>query len=63
MLEYDCNPNPLRDELLTERLPLDNHMVRIPQGPGLGIGIDSHVLKHFSADHRKSSIASVSSGQ
>jgi D-galactarolactone cycloisomerase len=63
MLEYDCNPNPLRDELLTERLPLDNHMVRIPQGPGLGVEIDSHVLKHFSADHRKSSIASASSGQ
>lgn len=54
MLEYDCNPNPLRDELAGEPFRLEDHMVRVPQGPGLGIEIDPSVLEHFTAQHRES---------
>jgi len=53
MLEYDCNPNPLRDELLVENFRLEDHMVRVPQGPGLGIEIRSDVLDRYTVEHRQ----------
>jgi D-galactarolactone cycloisomerase len=54
MLEYDCNPNPLRDELITERFQLEDHMVRVPQGSGLGIEVNRDVLQKYTAEHRES---------
>lgn len=54
MLEYDCNPNPLRDDLLVDRFQLEDHTVRIPQGPGLGIEINPDVLNQYTVQHRQS---------
>ena len=55
LLEYDSNPNPLREELLVENFRLEDQMVKIPQGPGLGIGIDEDVLQRYTVRHRESS--------
>lgn len=54
MLEYDCNPNPLREELPVESFRLENGMVPVPQGPGLGIEISPEVLNRYTVEHRKS---------
>jgi D-galactarolactone cycloisomerase len=52
MLEFDRNPNPLRDELLTRPFTLDGEAVRIPQGPGLGVEINRGTLKRFTVSYR-----------
>jgi D-galactarolactone cycloisomerase len=54
MLEYDCNPNPLREELLAEPFGLDGDRVLIPQGPGLGIELDPDALGRYTAARRES---------
>jgi len=54
MLEFDRNPNPLRDELLTRSFALENESVRIPQGAGLGVDIDPAALKRFTTNYRES---------
>jgi len=41
ILEFDRNPNGLRDELLKEPLRIDGDgMIRLPERPGLGIELD-----------------------
>ncbi len=49
-LEFDRNPNPLRDELLTEpfRVVADG-TVAVPLGPGLGVTIDLDALRKLEA--------------
>jgi len=54
MLEYDCNPNPLREELLVESFRLDGDRIHIPQGPGLGIDIRPEILEHYTVERRES---------
>lgn len=54
MLEYDCTPNPLREELLAEPLTVEGDGVVIPQGPGLGIALAPDALERFTAAHRES---------
>lgn len=44
MLEYDRNPNPLRDELATERISLHEGYVNVPQQPGLGVTVNLDFL-------------------
>ncbi|MCW5980950.1 MAG: mandelate racemase/muconate lactonizing enzyme family protein [Bryobacteraceae bacterium] len=44
VIEYDRNPNPLRDELLKERITVSAGRLPVPQGPGLGIEVDEAVL-------------------
>ncbi len=49
MLEFDRNPNPLRDDLLTLPIALDaDGTVRVPQGPGLGIALNDDVLRRYT---------------
>ena len=48
MIEFDRNLNPLRDELLTERIAMVDGRVPVPQGPGLGIEIDEAVLARYA---------------
>jgi D-galactarolactone cycloisomerase len=50
LLELDRNPSPIRDELSTVPIRLEDGMVRIPRGPGLGIEIDSGVLERYLAE-------------
>jgi D-galactarolactone cycloisomerase len=47
MIEFDKNPNPLRDDLLKTPIRLDGQCVPVPQGPGLGIEIDEEVLDKY----------------
>lgn len=50
LLEFDRNPNPLRDDLLAEPIQLGpDGTVAVPQRPGLGITINREVLHAFMA--------------
>jgi D-arabinonate dehydratase len=47
-LEWDQNPNAIRDELLTERLRLEaDGTVRPPERPGLGIELDRAAVERY----------------
>ena len=48
VIEYDRNLNPLRDELLTEPIRIENGMVKVPDGPGLGVDIDPEILSKYN---------------
>jgi L-alanine-DL-glutamate epimerase-like enolase superfamily enzyme len=45
--EYCVQENPLNQELTVERFPLVDGMVRVPEGPGLGIEIDESVIERY----------------
>lgn len=47
VVEFDRNPNPLRDELLADPICLEGGRVAVPMGPGLGIHIDEEVLARY----------------
>ncbi|HKS89505.1 MAG TPA: mandelate racemase/muconate lactonizing enzyme family protein [Stellaceae bacterium] len=48
VLEWDQNPNAVRDELLTERLHLETDgTVRPPERPGLGIELDRAAIERY----------------
>ena len=48
LLEWDQNPNALRDELLKEPLRLENDgTVRPPERPGLGIELDRAAVERY----------------
>lgn len=47
MLEFDRTEHPIRQALLTTPIEHRKGMVRVPDGPGLGIEIDRTVLKQF----------------
>jgi D-galactarolactone cycloisomerase len=49
LVEYDVGENPLRDDLLVSPIVLDGGMLRVPEGPGLGIEIDPDALARFAA--------------
>ena len=48
MIEYDRNFNPLRDELLTEPIRVENGKVVVPEGNGLGVDIDKSILEKYA---------------
>jgi D-galactarolactone cycloisomerase len=48
MVEFDRTPNPLRDDLLTEKFQLVDGALMIPQGPGLGVSVDEAQLRWFT---------------
>jgi D-galactarolactone cycloisomerase len=47
MLEFEQTPNPLRDDLAKEPIRQHRGIVRIPDGPGLGIEVDREVLARW----------------
>jgi L-alanine-DL-glutamate epimerase-like enolase superfamily enzyme len=48
VLEFDQNPNGLRDELLKEPIRIDNDgMIRLPERPGLGIELDPAAVERY----------------
>jgi L-alanine-DL-glutamate epimerase-like enolase superfamily enzyme len=50
VLEFDQNPNALRDELLKEPIAIDSEgMIRLPERPGLGIELDSAAVERYRA--------------
>jgi len=46
-LEYDCNPNPLREELNIHRLEVQDGVVSLPQRPGLGIELNPEIMERY----------------
>lgn len=46
-LEYNTGDSPLRWELTREQFPLQNGMVRVPEGPGLGITLDPDAIARY----------------
>jgi len=47
VIEYDRNPNPLRDELIEGGIPFHKGCLHVPDGPGLGININTAVLERY----------------
>ena len=48
LLEWDQNPNELRDELFKEPLRLEpDGMVKLPERPGLGIELDPSAVERY----------------
>lgn len=47
MLEFEQTPNPLRDHLAMQPIVQVNGIVRVPDGPGLGIEVDRAVLEKY----------------
>ncbi len=47
MLEYEQTPNPFRDALAGAPFSHERGWVEVPNGPGLGIEIDSEILRRY----------------
>jgi D-galactarolactone cycloisomerase len=47
MLEFEQTPNPLRDHLALEPIVQRGGIVRVPDGPGLGIEVDRKILAQY----------------
>jgi L-alanine-DL-glutamate epimerase-like enolase superfamily enzyme len=48
VLEFDQNPNGLRDDLLKEPIRIDKDgMIRLPERPGLGIELDTAAIERY----------------
>lgn len=52
-LELDVRDNPLRTDLLTQPLSLDDGALRVPAGAGLGIELDPVVLDRFRTHYEE----------
>jgi D-galactarolactone cycloisomerase len=50
MLEFEQCENPFRDHLATEPIVQVNGVVKIPQGPGLGIEVDRAVIDKYRVE-------------
>jgi D-galactarolactone cycloisomerase len=50
LLEFDCTPNPMREPLSLETMPIRNGTIRVPEGPGLGINLDEKFLERYRID-------------
>jgi D-galactarolactone cycloisomerase len=48
VMELDYTYNPLREELLRERLELARGFLTPPEKPGLGVELDPHALERFA---------------
>ena len=49
-LEYNVTDNPLRTELLAEPIRPSDGIVRVPDGPGLGIELNPETIARFRVD-------------
>ncbi|MFO0232505.1 MAG: mandelate racemase/muconate lactonizing enzyme family protein [Burkholderiales bacterium] len=50
MLEFDRSEHPFRQAVLAEPIEHERGMVRIPDGPGLGVAIDVDAIARWRAD-------------
>lgn len=50
LLELDCTPNPMREFLSLEAMPIRDGTIRVPEGPGLGINLDEKFLERYRID-------------
>lgn len=49
-IEYDVGENPLRDDLLQQKLRYEDGCLLLPDGPGLGIAMDETVVARYRVD-------------
>jgi D-galactarolactone cycloisomerase len=49
MLEFDRTEHPIRQAILTQPIEHERGVVRVPDGPGLGIDVDRKALTRFAA--------------
>jgi D-galactarolactone cycloisomerase len=49
MLEFDRTEHPIRQAILTRPIEHVGGMVRVPDGPGLGIEVNREALLSFAA--------------
>jgi D-galactarolactone cycloisomerase len=49
-IEYDIGENPLRDDLLQQKLRYEDGCLLLPDGPGLGIAMDETVVARYRVD-------------
>ena len=49
-LEFDRTPNPLREELVTPAITNDGAAVRVPDGDGLGVTVNTEALDRFRVE-------------
>jgi D-galactarolactone cycloisomerase len=47
LLEWDLNPNMLADKILKQPIRICNGVVKVPEGPGLGVEIDEAAIAEF----------------
>ncbi|MEA3406846.1 MAG: mandelate racemase/muconate lactonizing enzyme family protein [Chloroflexota bacterium] len=59
VIEFDRNPNALRDDLLVKPIELVGQQVPVPQGDGLGIEIDETALMAFCQSRERSTADSL----
>ena len=50
ILEYDQSSHPFRRELLTSPIELENGMIKVPNGKGLGIDINLDTIKKYKTN-------------
>lgn len=50
ILEYSLGSNPMLQELVREKFPVEGGMVEIPDRPGLGITVDEAFLARYARD-------------
>ncbi len=50
LIEYDQNPNPLREELLLDPLPINRGWFSLPDRPGLGIELNEKTIARYQVD-------------
>jgi D-galactarolactone cycloisomerase len=51
MLEYDQSSHPFRQDLIFGAIGMENGMVQIPTGPGLGVEINHDVIERYKKRH------------
>ena len=49
LFEHDSTPHPLRDALTVESFPAVDGVVRVPDGPGLGVTVNEEAVERFRA--------------
>lgn len=47
MLEYDRSSHPFRTELINNEISMENGMVKIPDGPGIGVSVNRQILEKY----------------
>lgn len=47
-LEFDQSAHPFREAIIGDTIRLENGVVRVPQGPGLGIEVDTDVIAEYA---------------
>ncbi|MBD0402316.1 MULTISPECIES: mandelate racemase/muconate lactonizing enzyme family protein [unclassified Flammeovirga] len=53
MIELDRTENPLRDDVVTHAIKVENGEIKVPQLPGLGIDVNQNYLEKYAINNRR----------